>query len=473
MWPVRRRTFLKAGLASAGAYALGSSFWRQAYSAPAVPGPGPYGALLPADANGVMLPQGFTSKILAVGLEPVGDTGYPWHPSSDGAAVILAEGGGWYYAANSEFPVLGGASAIAFDANGEIVDAYRMLTGTSLNCSGGKTPWGTWISGEEHPEGLMWECDPTGPGEGLPLPMLGLFSHEAVTVDPDDKKLYLTEDQTGPDEGDGFYRFTPENYPDLSAGVLEAAVRADDGSVTWVEINPLVARAVERAVAPDYGATPFDGAEGVWYDQGHVYFTTKGDNKVWDLDVAAQRIDVLYDAAQFGDAAPLTGVDNVTRSIADDLYVAEDGGNLEIVIISREGEVAQFLRLPNQNPASLEEGGTELSGVAFDPSGTRFYFSSQRAIPEGFAAPPGFPFPGPGIVYEITGPFRTAAAQTVPTTTTTTAAALPSTGDEDAEGGGLPATGTSAAFAALGAGAAAAAAAIRVATRAAEDTEPT
>ena len=469
MWAVRRRTFLKAGLVSAGAWAFSSSFWREVYSAPAVPGPGPYGALLPPDVNGVMLPPGFSSRIVAVGLEPVGDTGYPWHPSPDGSAVIPIDGGGYYYASNSEFPGAGGASAIQFGADGEIVDAYRILTGTSLNCSGGKTPWGTWISGEEHPLGRMWECDPTGPGQGVPLPMLGTFSHEAVTVDPDDKKLYLTEDQTGPDEGDGFYRFTPESYPDLSTGVLEAAVRADDGSVTWVEINPLL----PVTVVGRQGATPFDGAEGVWYEGGHVYFTTKGDNRVWDLDVAAQRIDVIYDAASFGDAAPLTGVDNVTMSMADDLYVAEDGGNLEIVIISREREVAPFLRLPNQNPASLEEGGTELTGVAFDPSGTRFYFSSQRAIPDGFAAPPGFPFPGPGITYEITGPFRTAATQTAPTTTTT-AAALPSTGDEDAgAGGSLPATGTSAAFAAVGAGAAAAAAALRAATRAASDTEPT
>lgn len=300
--------------------------------------------------------------------------------------------------------------------------------------------------------------------------MLGTFAHEAVAVDPDDKKLYLTEDQgTVGDSGDGFYRFTPDNYPDLSAGVLEAAVRAEDGSVTWVEINPLLPVVhTERN-----GATAFDGAEGVWYDSGHVYFTTKEDNRVWDLDVAAQRIDVLYDGDAFGDSAPLTGVDNITLSNAGDLYVAEDGGNLEIVVITREREVAPFLRLPNQVSGPPEEGGTELTGVAFDPSGTRFYFSSQRAIPDGFPAPEGFP--GPGIVYEITGPFRTAAAQTTSTTTTTTAAVLPSTGDEDAgAGGSLPATGGIAStLGVVGATAAATAAALRAATRAAEDTEPT
>ena len=471
---MRRRTLLKAGLASAGAYALGPAFWRQVYSAPAVPGPGPYGALLPPDANGVMLPPGFTSKILAEGMRQVPGTSYIWHASPDGAAVIPAEDGGWYYVSNSELTpippqVFGGVGTIKFTPDGEIEDAYRLLNFTALNCSGGKTPWGTWLSCEETPLGHVFECDPTNrvpAGLEAMRPMLGTFSHEAVAVDPDDKRLYLTEDQTE-DDGDAFYRFTPDSYPDLSAGVLEAAVRAEDGSVTWVEINPLL----PVAGTSRNGATAFDGAEGVWYDSRHVYFTTKETNRVWDLDVAAQRIDVLYDAAEFGDAAPLTGVDNITLSQAGDLYVAEDGGNLEIVMITRERQVAPFLRLPNQNSGGPEEGGTELTGIAFDPSGTRFYFSSQRAIPEGFPVPEGFP--GPGIVYEVTGPFRTAAVQTAPSTTTTIAAALPSTGDEDAGGGGsLPATGIAATLGAVGAAAAATAAALRAATRAAEDTEP-
>lgn len=466
--PVQRRTFLKAGLLSAGVYAFGPSFWREVYSAPAMPGPGPYGALLPPDANGVMLPPGFTSRIVANGLEQVADTSYIWHASPDGGAVIPADDGGWYYVSNSELTpvppeIFGGVGTLKFDASGEIVDAYRILNFTTLNCAGGRTPWGTWLSCEEHPLGRVWECDPTARGQGVPRPMLGTFSHEAVAVDPDDQKLYLTEDE-GRDDGDGFYRFTPDSYPSLDAGLLEAAVRGEDGRVTWVEIDPLV-----PVIRTDrQGATPFDGAEGVWYDSGHVYFTTKEDNKVWDLDVAAQRIDVLYDAAAIGDSAPLTGVDNITVSDAGDLYVAEDGGNLEVVIITREREVAPFLRLPNQVSGAPQEGGTELAGVAFDPSGTRLYFSSQRAIPEGFTVPEGFP--GPGITYEVSGPFRTAAAQTAPTTTTT-AAVLPTTGDPDASGGSLPATGIGPALTAVGAAAAAAAAAARAATRAAEGTE--
>ncbi len=35
----------------------------------------------------------------------------------------------------------------------------------------------------------------------------------------------------------------------------------------------------------------FNGGEGIWFDSGHVYFSTKGDNRVWDLDVATGRLD--------------------------------------------------------------------------------------------------------------------------------------------------------------------------------------
>jgi hypothetical protein len=39
---------------------------------------------------------------------------------------------------------------------------------------------------------------------------------------------------------------------------------------------------------------------------------------------------------------------------------------------------------------------SEITGLAFDPSGTRLYFSSQRGPAPG----------GAGITYEVTGPFR-------------------------------------------------------------------
>ena len=40
-----------------------------------------------------------------------------------------------------------------------------------------------------------------------------------------------------------------------------------------------------------------------------------------------------------------------------------------------------------------------LEGVTFDPSGSRMYFASQRAFGRGEQ-------PGPGAIYEVSGPFR-------------------------------------------------------------------
>ena len=61
------------------------------------------------------------------------------------------------------------------------------------------------------------------------------------------------------------------------------------------------------------GRKSFDGGEGLWYHQGVVYVSTKGDNRVWAYDAVNQRIDLVYDDSLVpAGAAPLTGVDNIT-----------------------------------------------------------------------------------------------------------------------------------------------------------------
>jgi uncharacterized protein len=381
-----RRGFLRTGAVAGVAAALGPAFWHAAYADGAQPGVGPYGPPVGPDDNGLWLPEGFRSRVIARSGLPVPGTAYLWPIFPDGAATFAAPGGGWWYVVNSEVPAgLGGASAIKFGAYGIIEDAYRILSGTSGNCAdvaGGEEAQAPSNVGE----GQVWECDPTQRGQGVVRPAMGAFNHEAVAVDPAGKRLYLTEDRP-----DGrLYRFTPEAYPDLSTGLLEVAVVQGD-RVSWLPVpDPSASQETTRTQVP--ASTAFDGGEGCWYDAGIVYFTTKGDNRVWALDVAKDRLEVIYDAATAGPDAPLTGVDNVVVAPSGDLYVAEDGGNMEICLITPgpDRTVSPFLHYEGN-------GSSELTGPVFDPSGTRLYFSSQRG-----------PAPaGTGITFEVTGPFRT------------------------------------------------------------------
>ena len=59
----------------------------------------------------------------------------------------------------------------------------------------------------------------TGEKDPVPRPALGRFAHEYTLVHEQQQKLYLTEDE----KGGGFYRFTPDSWGDLSAGLLEIA----------------------------------------------------------------------------------------------------------------------------------------------------------------------------------------------------------------------------------------------------------
>lgn len=389
---VDRRGFLKGTALTMGTLAMGPAFWRQALAqSPATPGVGPYGPLGAADPLGIALPQGFSSRLIAASGTPVLGTTYTWPLFPDGSAAFAQPDGGYVLAVNTEVPAIGGASSISFDRDGNITGARSILANTSTNCGGGSTPWGTWLSCEETDTGRVWECDPLGAQAAVVRPALGVFTHEAAVVDPVGKRIYMTED-----EGDsGFYRFTPDTYPDLGAGILEIAVAGQGETVRWVPVpDPLFQRGTPtRAQVP--GSLRFRRGEGMWFDTGVVYFTSTSDDRIWAYECATERLALLYDGVALGPGAPLKDPDAITvHQPSGDLFVGEDADDLQIVLVTAQREVAPFLQLSGP----LHGAETEIAGVTFDPSGQRLYFSSQRG---GVAT---------GMTFEVTGPFRTPPA---------------------------------------------------------------
>jgi uncharacterized protein len=404
------------------------------------------GPLVQSEVDGIFIPEGFSIRRVARHLQnprtglsdPLGLLGYHWHVFPDGGAVFPVEDdGGWVYVSNSETPLGGGVGALRFDAEGQIVDAYRILNNTRTNCAGGATPWGTWLSCEEVTDGRVYECHPLGtPSQAVAHPALGIFRHEAAAVDWHTRTVFMTEDR-----GDGrFYRFrsfgettsmTGQPALDLANGVLEVLEvegfenggYQDDlaqarllKKVRWVPvINPDQpqenVRATLEASTGSAPGTVFRGGEGLWLQylpedaqpvvagspnplRAVAFFACKGDNRVYALDIDNDQIEVVFDNEQLiAPDAPFDDVDNVVVSPSGDVVVAEDGEQMRLMVMVPNQPAKVLVQVPG--------GGSELTGPAFTPDGSRLYFSSQRG--------PSGDLVATGVTYELTVPaaFRT------------------------------------------------------------------
>lgn len=427
---------------------------------PLTPGPlSNIGPLVDTGLDGILAPAGFTVRAVArhysnpvTGLaDPLGLTGYVWHTAPDGGAVFPADDGGWVYVSNSETGIGGavlgssrdgGVGALRFAADGTVTAAYRILDGTRGNCAGGATPWGTWLSCEETGDGLVYQCDPFGtPETATAHPALGLFNHEAAAVDLATRTVFLTEDA-----GDGrLYRFVAEASDVQSLGGVTSLklqqgrlqvlnvegfenggyIEADVDTravrkVSWVDVasperqQSLVRGELTAAGTPVPG-TIFRGGEGIWNhtvpaaltaipEAGTVptravmFFACKGDNRVYALDVDNNLLQGVFDNAAIDPI--FDDVDNVVVSPAGDVLVAEDGEAMRLMVV--------FPNTPAKVLMQCTLGGSEITGPAFTPDGSRLYFSSQRGPNTAGGAQP----TGTGVTYEMLIPaeFRAAAA---------------------------------------------------------------
>src|SRR4051812_12947946 len=113
---MNRRQFLR-NLGFVSSAVIGRELWESAFAAAGSPGveagDGPYGPLGGPDVNGIQLPAGFASRVVArTGGRSSGGHGTRVASVPDGGACFAAADGGWVYVSNSEVGGGGGGVGV-------------------------------------------------------------------------------------------------------------------------------------------------------------------------------------------------------------------------------------------------------------------------------------------------------------------------------------------------------------------------
>jgi secreted PhoX family phosphatase len=423
-----------------------------------------FGKLLPDPEGVIDLPAGFSYTIISRHGEEMDDgllvpnmhDGMAAFPAEDGTIRIVcnhenspaspgnsAFGGRLqrlskvdparvYDMGNGTSPGTGGTTTIHYDPKtGERLSIHLSLAGTEINCAGGPTPWGSWLSCEEtfddpgssfergrvlqreKRHGYIFEVpsQETGLVDPVPLTAMGRFEHEAAAVDPATGIIYLTEDR----HRSLYYRLIP-NVP----GKLQVGGRLQGLAIPgkpvfdtrnwnernirpgvwidteWVDLgDPDVTRNDLRFRGHGQGAAMFARGEGMCFTGEFCAFScTIGGryrlgqvfayrpSPVEGTPEETQQPGQLRLIAESTANSILRNADNITMSPWGDLIVCEDtADHCGLIGIRPDGQLYPL--------ADNAYTRAELAGICFSPDGSVMLVNIQQR----------------GLTLAITGPW--------------------------------------------------------------------
>lgn len=304
-------------------------------------------------------------------------------------------------------PLAGGTSNIVYNLQTKQVEYQCMsLLGTIRNCSGGVTPWGSWLTCEESVDnasdkikqdhGYVFEVPSQAKElvEPTPIKAMGRFNHEAACVDPQTGIVYLTEDR----QDSLFYRFVPHKPGELQAGgTLQALMISEQPQFDTRNFNqPQMQKNqsygcewldLDNVDSPDddlrqrgfsQGAALFARGEGIHFDNQDMYFccTSGGQKKLGQImrytptplteqQKNTDQTGTLQLFVESQSKATFNYGDNLTVAPNGHLLVCEDQYskvvNNHMKGVTPEGEIYDFAKVHWQ---------TEPAGACFSPDGS-------------------------------------------------------------------------------------------------------